>query len=60
MANPLMAHPVTLADLLQGIPAGVFADHERIPSAACCFGGPAGPGEEDSSDLQDLDDRGVE
>jgi hypothetical protein len=41
MANPLMAQPVPLTDLLQGIPAEVLADHERIPGAAGCFGGPA-------------------
>jgi hypothetical protein len=60
MANPLMAQPVPLTDLLQGIPAEVLADHERIPGAAGCFGGQAGPGEQDGPDLQDLDDRGVE
>ena len=60
MANPLMAHPVPLADLLHGIPAEVLADHERIPGAAGCFGRPVCPGEEDGPDLQDLDDRGVE
>ena len=40
MANPLMAQPVPLTDLRQGIPAGVVADHERIPRAAGCFGRP--------------------
>jgi hypothetical protein len=60
MANPLVAHPVPLADLLHGIPAEVLADHERIPGAAGCFGRPVCPGEQDGSDLQDLDDRGVE
>jgi len=60
MANPLMAQPVPLTDLLQGIPAEVLADHERIPGAAGCFGGQAGPGEEDGPDLQGLDDRRVE
>jgi hypothetical protein len=60
MANPLMAQPVPLTDLLQGIPAEVLADHERIPGAAGCFGGQAGPSEQDGPDLQDLDDRGVE
>jgi hypothetical protein len=60
MANPLVAQPMTLADRLQGIPAGVLADHERIPGAEGCVGGPACPGEEDGSDLQDLDDRRVE
>jgi hypothetical protein len=60
MANPLMAQPVPLTDLLQGIPPGVLADHERIPGGQGCVGGPACPGEEDGSDLQDLDDRGVE
>ena len=40
MANPLMAQPVPLTDLLQGIPAGEVADHERIPGAAGCFGRP--------------------
>ena len=60
MANPLMAQPVPLTDLLQGIPAGVLADHERIPGVAGCIGGHAGPGEQDGPDLQGLDDRGVE
>jgi hypothetical protein len=40
MANPLMAQPVPLTDLLQGIPAEVLPDHERIPNAAGCIGGP--------------------
>ena len=51
IANSLMAQPVPLTDLLQGIPAQVLADHERIPGAAGCFGGPACLGEEDGSDL---------
>jgi hypothetical protein len=38
IANPLMAQPVSLTDRLQGIPAGVLADHECIPGAAGCFG----------------------
>jgi hypothetical protein len=60
MANPLVAHPMALADRLQGIPAEVLADHERIPGAAGCFGCQVRPGEQDGPDLQGLDDRGVE
>jgi len=60
IANPLVAHPVALADRLHGIPAEVLADHERIPRAAGCFGGHAEPGEQDGPDLQGLDDRRVE
>ncbi len=60
MANALVAHAVTLADLLQGVAAGVLTDHERIPGGEGCVGGPACPGEDDGSDLQNLDDRGIE
>jgi hypothetical protein len=45
MANPLMAQPVPLTDLLQGLTAGVLTDHERIPGGQGCVEGPAGPGE---------------
>jgi hypothetical protein len=51
---------VTLADLSQRIPAEVLADHERLAGAAGCFEREPSPGEEESSELQEPDDRGVE
>ena len=51
IANSLMAQAVPLTDRLQGLTTGELTDHERIPGAAGCFGGPACLGEEDGSDL---------
>jgi hypothetical protein len=60
IANPLLAQSVPLTDLVQRLTAGVFTDHERIPGGQGCVEGPACPGEQDGSDLQGFDDRGVE